>query len=72
MYNFRGVFLLIIKIFKYKNMQIPNMNNGQLFKNLNFNIKSNKLISYGDLIENDKGVIYLQIETKIKNIAPLW
>ena len=36
---------------------------------LSFNINSNQLISYGDLVENDKGVIHLQNETKIKNVA---
>ena len=37
---------------------------------LSFNINSNQLISYSDLVENDKGVIHLQNETKIKNVAP--
>ena len=34
------------------------------------NIKSNQLISPGDLVENYKGVVHLQNETKIKNVAP--
>ena len=40
-----------------------------LIHKLSFNINSNQLISYGDLVENDKGVIHLQNETKIKNVA---
>ena len=39
-------------------------------RKFSFNIKSNLLIYYGDLVENDKSVIHLQHETKIKNVAP--
>ena len=69
MYNYRGVFFLIMKISVYKKYTNSEREQWLISHKLSFNIKSNQLISYGDLLENDEGVIYLQNETQSKNVA---
>ena len=67
MYNSRGVFFLIIKISEYKKYANSDHEQWLIIHKLSFNMNSNQLISYGDLVENDKGVIHLQNETKIQD-----
>ena len=69
MYNSRGGFLSHNKniwIQKYANSDHEQW---LIIHKLSFNINSNQLIFYGDLVENDKGVIHLQNETKNNSVA---